>query len=85
MSANPGKVQVLGVTEAADEKVTERRFIQARNLDWVDRPLSARYDEHATWLNELEPAFGAGESFCEDGLESFYRETLNTGQAEDFE
>ena len=71
MSANPGKVQVLGVTETADQKVTELRFSQARNLDWVDRPFFARYDEHLTWLNELEPAFGAGKFSFEDELKSF--------------
>jgi len=35
MSANSGKVQVLGVTEAAGERVIELRFIQVRNPDWV--------------------------------------------------
>lgn len=31
MSANPGKVQILGVTEIKGEKVIELRFIQGRN------------------------------------------------------
>ena len=85
MSANPGKVQVLGVTEAAGEKVIELRFIQGRNPDWVHRPFFAQYDENATWLSELKPAFGEQEFFFENELESFYRENLNTGQQEDFE
>ena len=85
MSANPGKVQVLGVTEAAGEKVIELRFIQGRNPDWVHRPFFAQYDENATWLNELKPAFGERKFFFENELQSFYRENLDTGQQEDFE
>lgn len=85
MSANPGKIQVLGVTKAFGEKVIELRFIQGRNPDWVHRPFFARYDEDATWLNELKPAFGEKQFFFEDELESFYRENLDTGQEGDYE
>jgi hypothetical protein len=42
------------------------RFIQGRNPDWVQRPFFARYDEGATWLDELEPAFGERRFFFED-------------------
>ena len=55
MSAGPGKVEVLGVTEVAGEKAFALRFIQARNPDWVGRPFFARYDESATWLDQLRP------------------------------
>ena len=85
MSANPGKVQVLGVTEAAGEQVIELRFIQGRNPDWVHRPFFARYDDKATWLNELKPSFGEARFFFEDELESFYRENLASSMAEDYE
>jgi KamA family protein len=85
MSANPGKVQVLGATEVAGEKVIELRFIQGRNPDWVHRPFFADYDEEATWLSELRPAFGAERFFFEDELERFYRENLSTSMAEDYE
>lgn len=85
MSANPGKVQILGVTRVAGEKVISLRFIQGRNPDWVQRPFFAQYDENATWLNELKPAFGEKNFFFEEELESFYRENLNSGQEEDFE
>lgn len=85
MSANAGKVQVLGVTEVAGEKVIELRFIQGRNPDWVHRPFFAQYDENATWLNEMKSAFGERKFFFEDELESFYRENLDTGTEEDFE
>ena len=58
MSAGPGKVEVSGVTEIMGEKVFVLRFIQARNPDWVQRPFFAKYDEKATWLDGLKPAFG---------------------------
>jgi KamA family protein len=57
MSASPGKVEIQGVTEIAGEKVFVLRFIQARNPDWVQRPFFAQYDEQATWLDDLRPAF----------------------------
>ena len=50
MSATPGKVEVLGVTEMRGEKVISLRFLQGRNPDWVMRPFFAHYDEEATWL-----------------------------------
>ena len=85
MSANPGKIQVLGVTEVKGEKVIELRFIQGRNPDWVHRPFFAQYDEKATWLNELKPPFGEKRFFFEEELEQFYRENLSTSTREDFE
>lgn len=67
------------------EKVIELRFIQGRNPDWVHRPFFARYDESATWLNELRPAFGEARFFYQDELEQFYRENLEARHAEDYE
>ena len=66
MSASPGKVEVQGVAEIAGEKVFVLRFIQGRNPDWVQRPFFAKYDEKATWLNHLKPAFGEEKWFWED-------------------
>lgn len=63
MSAGPGKVEIQGVAELQGEKVFMLRFIQGRNPDWVQRPFFAKYDANATWLNELEPAFGEKEFF----------------------
>jgi KamA family protein len=68
MSATPGKVVVDGITEVAGEKVFNLRFVQAREPDWVRRPFYARYDENATWLDQLKPAFGAKEFFFEPAL-----------------
>ena len=68
MSSHPGKVEIQGVTEVAGEKVFVLRLIQGRNPDWVQRPFFAKYDEDATWLNHLEPAFGEDKFFFDDEL-----------------
>jgi hypothetical protein len=38
-------------------------FEQGRDPAWVGRPFFARYDPRATWLDQLEPAFGEEEFF----------------------
>lgn len=73
MSATPGKVVVDGITDVAGEKVFNLRFVQAREPDWVRRPFYARYDETATWLDQLKPAFGAKEFFFEPELRRMKR------------
>ena len=85
MSANPGKIQVLGVSQAGGEKVITMRFLQGRNPDWVHRPFFAKYDEKATWIDELKPAFGEEKFFFEDELEGFYREKLDAATVANFE
>lgn len=55
MSANPGKVCIDGVTTINGEKVFVLKLLQARNSNAVNRPFFAKYDEEATWLNDLEP------------------------------
>ncbi len=65
MSAGPGKVQVLGVTDVGDESVFVLQFIQGRNPDWVAKPFFAKYDPEAIWLDELKPAFGKERFFFE--------------------
>lgn len=65
MSAMPGKIQVLGVSKIAGEKVFALRFLQGRNPDWVHRPFFAQYDPEATWWTELKPAFGQQHFFFE--------------------
>ncbi|MGI6571930.1 MAG: KamA family radical SAM protein [Fermentimonas sp.] len=67
MSTNPGKIQVLGITEAKGEKVFVLRFLQCRNSNLVDIPFFAKYDAKATWFDQLEPAFGETEFFFERG------------------
>ncbi len=73
MSAGPGKVEIQGVAEIQGEKVFVLRFIQARNPDWVQRPFFARYDEQATWLDQLQPAFGEEKFFFEDEYNAMQR------------
>lgn len=63
MSADPGKVEIQGITELNGEKVFVLRLIQARNPDWVGKPFFAKYDSQATWFDQLQPAFGASEFF----------------------
>ena len=57
MSANPGKVQVLGITEINGEKQYALNFLQGRNTEWVGQPFFAKYNDKALWLSDLEPAF----------------------------
>jgi KamA family protein len=66
MSAFPGKVSVDGVTEIAGQRVFALSFVQARVPGWCRIPFFARYDERATWLDELRPAFGADRFFFEE-------------------
>lgn len=66
MSCDPGKVQLLGVAEIKGEKVFTLRMIQGRNPDWVARPFFAKYDPHATWFDDLQPAFGEEKFFFEE-------------------
>ncbi len=69
MSANPGKVHILGVNEIKDEQVMTMQFLQARNPSWVGKPFFAKYDPDAIWLDELTPAFGKEEFFFNDQLD----------------
>lgn len=68
MSAMPGKVQILGVTEipinGKMEKVFALQMLQGRNPDWVVKPFFAKYDPKAYWLDDLEPI--TGEKFFYD-------------------
>lgn len=65
MSAGPGKVHVIGVTEIQGQKVFVLQFLQGRNADWALKPFFAQYDPNAIWLNDLKPAFGESEFFFE--------------------
>jgi L-lysine 2,3-aminomutase len=68
MSATPGKVVVDGVATVGQEQVFALRFLQARRPDWVGRPFFARFDPAATWLDQLQPAFGEREFFFAQGM-----------------
>jgi L-lysine 2,3-aminomutase len=77
MSALPGKVKVVGVSEVHGEKVFVLTLEQARDPSWVGRPFFAKYDPRATWLTDLKPAFGQEEFFFQAAM----REIQRTGQA----
>jgi len=69
MSTTPGKIQILGVGQIKGEKIFVMQFLQARNPQWVMQPFFAKYDEQATWLDELEP-FGDESFFFEKEMDS---------------
>ncbi|MBK9161574.1 MAG: lysine 2,3-aminomutase [Nitrosomonadales bacterium] len=85
MSANPGKIQMLGVANAGSQKVLVMRFLQGRNPDWVQRPFFAEHNESATWIDELKPAFGEEKFFFEEELEQLFHECNDSSTADDFE
>ncbi|MES2296517.1 MAG: lysine 2,3-aminomutase [Pseudomonadota bacterium] len=65
MSAFPGKVVIDGIVNIGGEKLFALQFLQARNPDWVRKPFYAKFDPHATWMDELVPAFGQRKFFFE--------------------
>ena len=71
MSATPGKVHVLGVSEINGQKVMALQLLQGRESEWVGVPFFAKYDENAIWLDDLKPAFSE-KFFFEDELETKY-------------
>ncbi len=85
MSATPGKVQVMGISEVNGEKIITLRFLQGRNPDWVAKPFFARYDETAIWIDDLKPAFGEEKFFFENELNEIFNEHLNKSTAGHFE
>jgi L-lysine 2,3-aminomutase len=85
MSATPGKIQILGVSEVRGESVFVLRFLQGRNPDWVARPFFAKFDPKATWLNMLKPAFGEDKFFFEDELEALFHDDCRRSEADNFE
>lgn len=85
MSSTPGKIQVLGVSKVRDEDVIVMRFLQGRDPDWIARPFFAEYDENATWLDDLKPAFGEEKFFFEEELEKIFHEHVYDDEAENFE
>jgi len=76
MSATPGKVLIDGLTRAYGEKVFVLKMIQGRDSSWANRVFFARFDQHATWLDDLEPAFGEDEFFFSPHLRAMRRQLL---------
>ena len=55
MSTTAGKVLVDGVAELRGEKFFVLKFLHAREPSWVGRPFFARFDEKASWFDQLQP------------------------------
>ncbi len=55
MSAFPGKVHILGVSEIGGEKVFVLEYLQARDPTLVRQPFFAKYSPGAVWYTDLEP------------------------------
>ena len=73
-----GKVEeITGVAEVNGEKVFVLRFLQGRNPDWVLQIHSfTKYDEEATWLDDLKPAFGEEKFFYEEEYKEMLKRKL---------
>ena len=69
MSCTPGKIMVDDVVEIGGEKTFALKFLQARDPAWVGKVFFARFDPEATWIDQLEPAFGEARFFWEAPLE----------------
>jgi hypothetical protein len=69
----PGKVLVTGTAEIYGEKVFTLSMLRGRKPEWERRPFFARYDEEATWVTDLEPAFAEREFFFEPDLREIIR------------
>lgn len=68
MSATPGKIEVQGITEINGDKVFVLRMIQARNPELAYQPFFAKFDPHATWIDDLKP-YGTDTFIFEDDRE----------------
>ena len=79
MSAMPGKVVVDGITQVAGEKVFVLKFLQGRDPKWANRVFFAKYDPKATWLSDLQPAFGEERFFFEAAVEEALAESARKG------
>ena len=79
MSALPGKVLVDGSTEVVGEKVFVLKFLQGRDPKWANRVFFAKYDPKATWLSDLQPAFGEERFFFEAAVEEALSESARKG------
>lgn len=69
MSADPGKVQILGINKMDDKKLFVLRFLQGRNPNWVGKPFFAKYNPDAIWLSDLTPLGESDKFFYEEEIE----------------
>lgn len=79
MSAWPGKILIDGVVGQGDTKHFLLKFIQCRNPQLINKPFYAKFDEKATWLDELELEPAMEEALNE--IKAEYEEQEVTGVA----
>ena len=72
MSCSPGKIIVEDILEINGEKVFALKFTQSRNPEWTNKLFFAEYNETASWIDDLIPAFGNNEFFFEKEMEELY-------------
>ena len=77
MSTTVGKVHVVGIIDVPSqnnigetEKAMVLQFLQSRNPEWSKKTFLAKYDENATWLDDLKPFFN------HDGDEWFFSKEM---------
>ncbi len=70
MSANPGKVHILGNSTIGGKKVFVMQFLQSRNPDWTGQLFFTEYNPNAIWLDDLTPAFDQNQFFFEEETEN---------------
>lgn len=54
MSADPGKIQILGIQKIESKKFFVLRYLQSREPGKVAQPFLAEYDPDAIWWDELK-------------------------------
>jgi len=60
-----GKIHIIGIAEIKGEKVFILKFLYSINHNNVGKIFFAQYDETATSLDQLKPAFGESKFFFE--------------------
>ena len=70
MSATPGKIRIVGVTQIFGRKVFALEYLQARDPRMVGLPFFAKYSPDATWFDELEPASPEFEQFFDNQVKT---------------
>ncbi|ACF46192.1 MAG: lysine 2,3-aminomutase [Prosthecochloris sp.] len=73
MSCSPGKIIVEDITEIDEKKVFVLKFTQSRDPEWTNQLFFAEYDESASWIDDLKPAFGSNKFFFEEEMTEMMR------------
>jgi L-lysine 2,3-aminomutase len=68
MTSSAGKVTIIGTTMIKGEKLFALKFVEARNMEWLDRVYLAKYDEQENIVELLKP-FEGDRYFYENELQ----------------